>query len=68
MKASELRKLERDELEGRIGELRKDCFTLRIKYSTGQLEGMTSLRTARRNLARALTVHREGVQQEGQSQ
>ncbi len=63
MKAPELRKLDSDELAGRIEALRNECFNLRIKYATGQLESAASLRNARRSLARALTVNREGRSQ-----
>ena len=56
MKATELRQLTDEELADRVNELRDGLFNLKIKHSTGQLENHTSLRTARRDLARALTV------------
>jgi large subunit ribosomal protein L29 len=59
MKAQELRKLTADELEARVAEERKRLFDLRIKKATGQLENSASLRAARRDLARALTVQVE---------
>jgi large subunit ribosomal protein L29 len=59
MKAPELRKLTADELEARVVEERKRLFDLRFKKATGQLENASSLRQARRDLARALTVARE---------
>jgi large subunit ribosomal protein L29 len=59
MKPAELRKLTADELEARVAEERKKVFDLRIKKATGQLESSASLRAARRDLARALTVQCE---------
>jgi large subunit ribosomal protein L29 len=64
MKAKELRKLTADELTARVVEERQKVFDLRIKKATGQLENSASLRDARRDLARALTVageRREGA-------
>jgi large subunit ribosomal protein L29 len=48
-----------DELAARVAEERKRLFDLRIKKATGQLENSASLRAARRDLARALTVQVE---------
>jgi large subunit ribosomal protein L29 len=59
MKAPELRKLTADELAARVVEERKRLFDLRFKKATGQLENASSLRQARRDLARALTIARE---------
>ena len=59
MKAQELRKLTADELVARVADERKKVFDLRIKKATGQLENSASLRAARRDLARALTVECE---------
>ncbi len=54
-----MRKLDRDELDARIRELRDDGFNVRIKHATGQLETPSRIRAQRRELARALTVQRE---------
>ena len=59
MKASDLRALTDDELNARVREARDHLFNLRVKHTTGQLEDAASLRAARRELARALTVSRE---------
>jgi large subunit ribosomal protein L29 len=59
MTAAELRKLTADELVSRVADARAKLFDLRIKKATGQLENSASLRSARRDLARALTVARE---------
>ncbi len=59
MTASDLRQLTPQELEARIKDLRSALFGLKIKQATGQLESITSARSARRDLARALTVRQE---------
>ena len=59
MTASDLRHLTPQELDARISELRGALFGLKIKHATGQLESITSARSARRDLARALTVRQE---------
>jgi large subunit ribosomal protein L29 len=59
MKAQELRKLTPDELVARVADERQKLFDLRVKKATGQLENSASLRQARRDLARALTVQSE---------
>lgn len=59
MKARDLRQLTPEELQARVFELRNSLFSLRIKDATQQLDDRSSLRLARRNLARALTVNSE---------
>ena len=59
MKSADLRNLTDEELAARVKEARDHLFNLRIKHTTGQLEDTATVRTARRDLARALTVSRE---------
>jgi large subunit ribosomal protein L29 len=59
MKPGDLRRLTAEELEARIRQLQDQAFSLRTKHATGQLEKTASLRTTRRDLARALTVRNE---------
>jgi large subunit ribosomal protein L29 len=59
MKPAELRKLSDAELESRVKEMRDQVFDLRIKLATQQLEKNATIRQARRDLARALTVQAE---------
>ena len=59
MKSEQLRKLTDPELEDRVRESRESLFNLKIKHATGQLEDHASVREARRDLARALTVSAE---------
>ena len=59
VQAKELRDLKDDELALRIKTIRKDIFGLRFQHATGELENTAGLGTAKRDLARALTVARE---------
>ena len=59
MKPADLRKLSDAELESRVKEMRDQVFDLRIKLATQQLEKNATIREARRDLARALTVQAE---------
>jgi len=59
MKPADLRKLSDAELESRVKEMRDQVFDLRIKLATQQLEKNATIRQARRDLARALTVQVE---------
>ena len=59
MKVIEIRALNTDEIEGRLEDTREELFKLRFQYATGQLTNMTRLSTARRTIARLMTVLRE---------
>ena len=59
MKAADLRKLTDEELEARVVETREQLFGLRLKLTTGQLEATAQVATARRDLARAMTVRNQ---------
>ena len=59
MKSGDLRKLTPEELVARISDARQALLDLRVKKATGQLEDSASLRAARRDVARALTVQSE---------
>ena len=59
MIARELRQLTDEELVARLRDLRDALFNLKIKHATGQLENSASVRSARRDLARAITVAAE---------
>ncbi len=48
-----------DELAEQISTLRKDLFGKRFANATGELEDTSGVRSARRDLARALTIARE---------
>lgn len=64
MKASEIRELDRDELQRRLGTLREELFNLRFQLATGQLENTSRVRQVRKDIARILTILRERELQE----
>ena len=64
MKASEVRRLNPAELEARLGELKKDLFTLRMQHATKQLENPIQIRAVKRDLARVKTLLKQ--QQSGE--
>ena len=59
MKPAELRDLSDDRLRDEIANNRRDVFGLRMQHATGELENSAGLKTAKRNLARALTIARQ---------
>ncbi|MBL8570100.1 MAG: 50S ribosomal protein L29 [Phreatobacter sp.] len=56
MKAEEIRTKTLDELEGQLGDLKKEQFNLRFQKATGQLENVARVRQVRRDIARVKTV------------
>ena len=59
MNGRELRDLQDDELVEHIRTQRREVFGLRFQLATGELENTAGVGTAKRDLARALTVARE---------
>ena len=59
MKSSELRDLNDKMLRDHVATQRRELFGLRLQHATGELENTAGLSTAKRDLARALTVARE---------
>jgi large subunit ribosomal protein L29 len=57
--AKELRDLRDDELADQIKTARREVFGLRFQLATGELENTAGVSSAKRDLARALTVARE---------
>jgi large subunit ribosomal protein L29 len=57
--ARELRDMENDELVEHIRTQRREVFGLRFQLATGELENTAGIGTAKRDLARALTVARQ---------
>ena len=56
MKTTQLRDMDDETLVEHISTSRRDLFGLRMQHATGELENSAGLRTAKRDLARALTV------------
>ena len=59
MKATEIRSLSVEELEKKLGDLKKDLFMLRMQHATNQLDNPTKISAVRRDIARVKTVLRE---------
>ena len=59
MKPGQLRDMEDDELLEHIRTQRREIFGRRFQHATGELENTAGLRSAKRDLARALTVARQ---------
>ena len=59
MKPSELHDLSEEKLRDHVATARRDLFGLRMQHATGELDNTAGLRTAKRELARALTVARQ---------
>ena len=59
MKTTQLRDMDDETLVEHISTSRRDLFGLRLQHATGELENSAGLRTAKRDLARALTVARQ---------
>jgi large subunit ribosomal protein L29 len=58
-KATDLRVLDDDALEQKLGEFKEELFNLRFQGATGQLESHGRLRLVKRDIARIYTVLRE---------
>ena len=59
MKAEEIRSLSVSELEGKLAELKKDLFMLRMQHATNHLDNPIKISNVRRDIARVKTVLRE---------
>jgi large subunit ribosomal protein L29 len=58
-KAKELREMSSDQLEFSLRESRENLFKLKFRASTEKLDAPSSLRKARREIARLQTILRE---------
>jgi large subunit ribosomal protein L29 len=59
MKASELRDMLEADLRDHIATARRELFGLRFQHATGELDDTASLKKAKKEIARALTVANE---------
>jgi large subunit ribosomal protein L29 len=64
MRASDVRDLTDGELHEHIKTARRELFGLRFQSATAELENTASLKRAKREIARALTIQRERELQE----
>lgn len=63
MNADDFRSLNIQELDARIGDLRKELFNLRMQLHSNQLSNSNKIRDARHDIARAMTVRNELLSQ-----
>ncbi len=59
MKPSDLRNMSPTELEGEVAKRRKELLDLRFQASVGQATNPRRIRTAKREIARLLTIAAE---------
>ena len=56
MKAAELRKKDKKDLEKNVLDLRKKLSDLRFKFSSGKLKNVKEMRNSKKEIARILTI------------
>ena len=59
MKANEIRNMTSNELEGKLAELKKDLFFLRMQHATNQLDDPGKIGAVKKDIARIKTIIRE---------
>lgn len=59
MKASEIREMSREEMPGKVAELKQELFNLRFAHSVGQLENPQKMKQTKREVARIKTVMKQ---------
>ena len=59
MKASEIRELSAEELNAKLGDLKKDLFNLRLQHAVNQLDNPNKTVEVKRDIARIKTIIRE---------
>ena len=59
MKVSEIRALNKEELEDKIKELKEELFNLRFQHAINQLDNPMRLKYVKKDIARAMTILRE---------
>lgn len=59
MKADEIRKMSKEDLNRKVSELKNELFNLRFRLATGQLDNPSSIKNVKRDIARVKTVLRE---------
>ena len=55
MKKSDIKKLTKDEMNNKIGSLKKDLFNIRFKKVNGQLEDTAKVNQIKKDIAKILT-------------
>jgi large subunit ribosomal protein L29 len=60
VKTDEIRQLSADELEHKLVSLKEELFKLRFQAKSGKIEKPSRIKMVRRDIARVLTIQREG--------
>ena len=55
MKKADIKKLTKDEMNNKIGSLKKDLFNIRFKKVNGQLEDTAKVNQIKKDVAKLLT-------------
>ena len=56
MKNKEIKKLSKDEIESKVGALKKDLFNFRFRKVNGQLESTAKVSQIKKDVAKLLTA------------
>ena len=59
MKANEIRELSAEELNAKLGHLKKDLFNLRLQHAINQLDNPNKTAEVKRDIAKVKTIIRE---------
>lgn len=59
MKANEIRKMSKDELDTRLSELKDELFKLRFQQTINQLDNPMRISAVKKDIARIKTVQRD---------
>ena len=59
MKANEIRELTDEELNAKLGDLKKDLFNLRHQHDINQLDNPNKIAEVKRDIAKVKTIIRE---------
>ena len=59
MKANEIRELSAEELNAKLGDLKKDLFNLRLQHAINQLDNHNKIAEVKRDIAKVKTIIRE---------
>lgn len=59
MKVNEIRELNADDRQRKLGELKQELFNLRFQHEVGQLENPQKMKRTKRDIARVETIIRQ---------
>ena len=59
MKANEIRELSAEELNAKLGDLKKDLFNLRLQHAINHLDNPNKIAEVKRDIAKVKTIIRE---------